>query len=218
VFAVLPDWPAPGNIIAGTCSRNQLVPALGHSVALEQVHGIKCVDVASSPDGVAADASFSRKAGYICSVRTADCLPILLCNTDGSEVAAIHAGWRGLAAGVIESTLGCLHSDPADMLAWLGPAISQPRFEVGAEVREQFLAAAAGANQAETAACFVALGDKYLADLYALARLRLAVAGFSQTWGGQHCTYTEAGLFHSYRRDGADAGRMHTLIMITCQG
>jgi YfiH family protein len=218
VFAVLPEWPAPGNIIAGTCGRNQPVAAPGHSVTLQQVHGVHCIDVASSPDGVAADACFSRRADYVCSVRTADCLPLLLCNEEGSEVAAIHAGWRGLAAGVIESTLGCLRSDPANILAWLGPAISQPRFEVGAEVRQQFMAAG-GAGQCETAACFVALeNNRYLADLYGLARVRLAAAGIRRVWGGTHCTYTEAGLFHSYRRDGIDAGRIHTMIMITPKG
>lgn len=214
MFAVPPDWPAPDNIIAGTFGRSQNFSPPGTAIALKQVHGIQCVDASRSPGGVEADASFSRCAGYVCSVRTADCLPILLCNREGGEIAAIHAGWRGLAAGVIESTLACLQSDPADLLAWLGPAISQQRFEVGVEVRDQFLAAAPGATEGQTADCFTPMGEKYLADLYALARVRLAAAGIARSWGGSHCTYTESGLFHSYRRDGADAGRIYTMIMI----
>jgi YfiH family protein len=215
VFAVLPDWPAPGNITAGTYSRSQQFSPPGHAVTLTQVHGIHCVDASCAPAGVVADACFSRRAGYVCSVRTADCLPILLCNSAGDEVAAIHAGWRGLVAGVIESSLSCLQSTPTELLAWLGPAIGPQRFEVGAEVREQFLAAATAATEFQTAACFAPSGEKYLADLYGLARVRLAAAGIPRTWGGSHCTYTESGLFHSYRRDGAAAGRIHSLIMIT---
>jgi len=213
--AIAPDWPAPANIVAGTYTRNQqhLIPA--GSVVLKQVHGIHCVDVALSQPAVEADACFTSRPGLACAVLTADCLPILLCASDGTEIAAIHAGWRGLAAGVIESTLVCLRSDPSQLLAWLGPAISQQNFEVGREVREQFLDLAASTRRVETEACFIATGEKFMADLYALARLRLAGAGVTQIWGGKHCTYTEAGLFHSYRRDGADAGRLTTVIAIT---
>jgi YfiH family protein len=214
VFALRPDWPAPGNIIAGTFSRSQQVSLPGPAIELAQVHGTRCVDASSAVDGVEADACFSASAGYVCRVRTADCLPILVCNDSGSEVAAIHAGWRGLVAGVIESTLSCLQSAPADVMVWLGPAIGQQRFEVGAEVREQFLAAA-GIAKSQTAACFLPVGEKYYADLYALARVRLAAAGITRCWGGTHCTYNEPGLLHSYRRDGTAAGRIHSMIMIT---
>ncbi len=213
--AIVPDWPAPGNIIAGTYTRNQQASIPVHTVALTQTHGIHCVDVALAAAGVAADACFAARPGLGCVVVTADCLPILLCADDGTEVAAIHAGWRGLAAGVIESTLDCLSSRPGQLLAWLGPAISQQHFEVGRAVREQFLERAASALRVETEACFSVAGEKYMADLYALARLRLAAAGVTQIWGGQHCTYAETELFHSYRRDGVSAGRVSTVIAIT---
>jgi YfiH family protein len=213
--AITPDWPAPANILAGTYTRNQQAATPAPSVSLNQVHGTHCVDVALVPAGISADACYSSRPGLLCAVVTADCLPILLCAQDGTEVAAIHAGWRGLVAGVIESTLACLQSDPSHLLAWLGPAISQQHFEVGGEVRAQFLASAASPVRLETQACFIAAGEKYMADLYALARLRLAGVGVTQVWGGQHCTYAEADLFHSYRRDGVSAGRVSTVIAIT---
>ncbi len=181
----------------------------GQPVWLNQTHSTHCVvlgsDVTATLD---ADASFSRQPGLICTVMTADCLPLLLCNQAGTEVAAVHAGWRGLCNGVIENTLQ-LFSRPADCLAWLGPAISQGAFEVGAEVRAAFIQQEPAAGSA-----FIA-GEqgKWLADLYLLARQRLARCGVTAVYGGECCTYLQSHDFFSYRRDG-QTGRMATAIWL----
>ncbi len=152
-----------------------------------------------------ADGSYTREPRVVCAVLTADCLPVLCCSHDGQQVAAVHAGWRGLAAGVVEAALDTFR-DAAPMV-WLGPAIGPQSFEVGEEVRNAFLAqdpAAAAAFQ-ETRA------GHWLADLYGLARLRLARRGVDEVYGGDHCTLQEADRFYSYRRDGV-TGRMASLI------
>jgi YfiH family protein len=139
---------------------------------------------------------------------TADCLPVLFCSADGDEVAAAHAGWRGLQAGVLEETLCHFRARPADILAWMGPAIGPQQFEVGGEVREAFL------QVDPTADCaFIRRNGKFLADIYRLARLRLAAAGVTQVFGGEYCTVSDSGRFFSYRRDGM-TGRMATLIWL----
>jgi hypothetical protein len=144
----------------------------------------------------------------VCAIQTADCLPVLFADRAGSVVAAAHAGWRGLAAGVLDATLGAMGGDPGEILAWIGPGIGPGAYEVGADVRDAHCAADPGA-----AACFAACSrDRWLADLVALARRRLGRAGLRTIYGGGHCTFTEATLFHSYRRDGARAGRMITVI------
>jgi hypothetical protein len=137
---------------------------------------------------------------------TADCLPVLFCNRQGTEVAAAHAGWRGLCQGVLEQTLACFRSAPEDIVAWLGPAIGPEMFEVGAEVREAFMLQDVDAEQA-----FVARGDKYLADIYQLARLRLRRAGVHDISGGDLCTVSDKSRFFSYRREPV-TGRMAALI------
>ncbi len=173
---------------------------------LTQVHGTG-VRIAGEAAPLEADAAISREAGATVAVLTADCLPILLCAADGDEIASIHAGWRGLAAGVIEATLARMRTSPAHLLAWLGPAISQPAFEVGGEVRAAFIETDAGA-----AACFVENArGRWQADLYALAGRRLGAAGVRAVYGGGLCTFADRERFFSFRRDG-QCGRMATFI------
>ena len=174
---------------------------------LEQVHGIEVLDLDESAATGAADAVFTRRPGRICAVQVADCLPVLMSMRDGSAVAAAHAGWRGLAAGVLEATVKRLAVEPAQLLVWLGPAIGQAHFEVGEEVRRAFLTHDAGA-----AAAFAANArGRWQCDLAGLARRRLAALGVSAVSGGSWCTYTDAERFFSFRRDGR-CGRMAALI------
>ena len=149
----------------------------------------------------------------VCVVMTADCLPVLLCDRQGTVVGAAHAGWKGLAAGVIEATVQAMNASPQDLMAWLGPAISQNSFEVGEEVRAAFIAVQPQASSAFLAA----QPGKWLADIYALARMRLDALGIAQVYGGSHCTYRERDRFFSYRRDGV-TGRMGTFIWLAEQG
>ncbi|QWA09983.1 polyphenol oxidase [Sodalis ligni] len=179
---------------------------------LEQVHGTDVAVINESCGNAAAppraDAAYTRAVGQVCAVMTADCLPVLFCDRAGIEVAAAHAGWRGLCAGILEQTLARFQSDPADIMAWLGPAIGPRSFEVGPEVREAFVSQDPQAGEA-----FVPHGEKYLADIYHLARLRLSGAGIGQISGGDHCTVFEASTFFSYRRDGI-TGRMASLVWL----
>jgi hypothetical protein len=171
----------------------------------EQVHG---VEVAVLPGSVAqpADAVVTFKPGSVCAVLVADCLPVFLTNRDGDRVGVAHAGWRGLAAGVIEATVVALDCDPATLVAWLGPAIGPAAFEVGVEVLAVFTERDPGA-----AAEFRAAREgRFLADLPALARRRLAACGVHSVHGGGLCTYSDPARFYSYRRDGA-TGRMAAL-------
>lgn len=189
---------------------------------LEQVHGcaVATVDHVAAPgDSVPrADASVALTPGHVCAVMTADCLPVLLCDAQGTVVGAAHAGWRGLCNGVIEATLARMQAAAGGAaprwLAWLGPAIGPDAFEVGAEVREAFLAQARPHEQAAVAAAFRAgAAGKYLADIYALARTRLARAGCVDIHGGAACTVADAERFYSYRRDGV-TGRMASLVWL----
>jgi YfiH family protein len=176
-------------------------------VWLRQVHGTRVVEASPDAHAAEADASWTARAGIVCVVMTADCLPVLFASRDGRVVAASHAGWRGLAEGVIEATVSALPVPPGELLAWLGPAISQSAFEVGDEVRREFLRADARAD-----ACF--LGNergRWQADLYGLARQRLRAAGVAATYGGAGCTHAEEDRFFSHRRDGR-SGRMATVI------
>ena len=158
-----------------------------------------------------ADAVYTHRANVPCGVLTADCLPLLVCNRTGTHVAAIHAGWRGLAEGVIEATLQALQQPASELLVWLGPAIGPQAFLVGPEVREIFLARDAAAESAFT----YVKDQQWLADLYLLAKLRLANCGILESYGGEYCTYSDAARFYSYRRDGAQTGRMISLIWRT---
>ena len=179
---------------------------------MAQVHGIDVLDLDAPGQGAAtavasADAAFTRRTGRICTVQVADCLPVLLAARDGSAVAAAHAGWRGLAAGVLEATVRRLAVEPGQLLAWLGPGIGPAHFEVCQEVRRAFLmrdVAAAGAFTDNPRA-------RWQCDLVALARARLAALGVAAVFGGEWCTYADATRFFSYRRDGR-CGRMAALI------
>jgi YfiH family protein len=240
-----PDWPAPANVVALTSTRiggastapfnalnlgdhvgdepaavvrnrQQLVeacPGLAAISWLEQVHGVAVVAAESGP-AQRADAQFTAVAGLGCAVMTADCLPVLFCDYAGTRVAAAHAGWRGLRAGVVEATVATF-PDPAQLLAWLGPAIGPVNFEVGAEVRTQFIDASPSAHRDATAACFTVAADAghFLADIYELARLRLRAVGVTAIYGGGLCTVADPQRFYSYRRDGV-TGRMASLIYL----
>ncbi|RQS06873.1 peptidoglycan editing factor PgeF [Burkholderia sp. Bp9002] len=210
-------------------NRARLLALAGqpHAAWLEQVHGARIVRadevIAADPDSTApvrADASVTDRANAVCVVMVADCLPVLLCDAQGRAVGAAHAGWRGLAAGIVEDTaaqVAALAGGAADGLhAFLGPAIGPDAFEVGADVRDAFLDTAPQSEHDETRRAFAAIEGapgKYLADLHALARLRLARAGVSRVSGGGACTVTERSRFYSYRRDRV-TGRMAAAIWL----
>ena len=168
-------------------------------VWLKQVHGVVVVNAASAPAGVEADASFTTSQHVVCAVMAADCMPVLLCDDKGEAVAAAHAGWRGLSAGVIEAAVAAMGVPAGRLLAWLGPAIGPAAYEIGAEVREAFLARDA---QAETAFVQTRPGH-WRVDLYAIAKQRLARLGVTRVSGGGFCTASDAARFYSYRRDKA---------------
>lgn len=174
---------------------------------LAQVHGTRVADLDSAELAGPADAALTRRDGVACAILTADCLPIVFATESGDAVAAAHAGWRGLAAGVIESTVRSLAAPPESLLAWLGPAISIEHFEVGSEVREAFVRRdlrAGGAFQ-------VNARGRFMADLGVLARLQLQSLGVERVYGGGECTYARTDRYFSYRRDGP-TGRQATLI------
>ena len=174
-------------------------------VWLDQVHSNRAVKALKTTSLQQADASYTDESGIVCAVMTADCLPLLVCSSDGTQVAAIHAGWRGLLAGVISNTVAAMQKQ--DFLVWLGPAIGPDCFEVGSEVRDAFLHKSTEFNPAFKAQS----NGKWLADIYQLARVELADVGITKVYGGAHCTFTEHERFYSYRRD-AQTGRMATLI------
>jgi polyphenol oxidase len=235
---IIPNWPAPANVktlqttrLAGfsttpydslnlgdhvkdnpiTVAKNRqllngYVPS--EPVWLNQVHGVNVVDAASTGCTPDADASYTSHSKVVCVTMTADCLPVLLCDQAGTVVAAVHAGWRSLCDGVIESTIAAMQIDGAQLLAWLGPAIGPQAFEVGGEVRAQFIEKDA---QAESA--FKPHGDKWLGDLYQIATQRLHNKDVTSIYGGGRCTFTEKDQFFSFRRDGV-TGRMGTFIWL----
>lgn len=227
---LIPDWPAPANVRALVTTRahgnlaghvgddpdvvaanrarlRQYLPA--DPVWLTQVHGTRCVEARSAMAGTEADAVFARGGEAVCAVLTADCLPILLCEEAGEVVAAAHAGWRGLAAGVIEATVAAMAVAGERLLAWMGPAIGASAFEVGDDVRAAFITGDPGA-----AVAFEARGGgKWSCDLDALARRRLNAMGIERVFGGDRCTFTEREFFYSYRREGK-TGRMASLVWI----
>jgi YfiH family protein len=184
-------------------SRLQVQPAW-----LRQVHGVT-VAHADPARVMEADASWTSTPGIACTIMTADCLPVLFCNRDGTRVAAAHAGWRGLAAGVLEAAADSLQTAPGDILVWLGPAIGQQSFEVGGEVRDVFTG-----SHPEAAQAFLPSvnAGRYMANIYMLARLRLAAHGITSVHGGGLDTFTDPRFF-SYRRS-ARTGRFASLIWI----
>jgi len=179
---------------------------------LEQVHGIEVADLDAARGGaphLTADAAIARRAASVCAIQVADCMPVLFAARDGCAVAAAHAGWRGLAAGVLEATLARLAVAPSGLIAWLGPAIGAAHFEVGGEVRAAFLAHDAAAAAAFT----VNTRGRWQCDLNALVRRRLSAAGVTAVFGGGRCTYSDPLRFFSYRRAGR-CGRMAALIWL----
>jgi len=236
---IVPDWPVPARVRALITTRNggsstgpyscmnvslgvgdehasvaanrrlltQFLPAEPNW--LNQVHGISVVDAQTVTHPVEADASIATSPGCVSVVMVADCLPILIADRTGSIVAAAHAGWRGLAAGVIENTVRTLDTPPRNLLAYMGPAIGPSAFEVGKEVRDAFVAV----DQAAQIAFQPHKPGKWLADLSLLARQRLSKLGLLNVYGGAQCTYSDPRRFFSHRRDKV-SGRMAALIWI----
>jgi len=185
--------------------RAALLPA--NPQWLQQVHGVAVADLDQPDLAQPADAAITRQLGRVCAILTADCLPIMLAAVSGEAVAAAHAGWRGLAGGVLESTMKALRLPGEQVQAWLGPAIGVEHFEVGAEVREVFLVG----NEAAEAAFQPNARGRFMADLALLARLRLERLGVTRIYGGTLCTYADPQRFFSHRRDGT-TGRQASLI------
>jgi YfiH family protein len=229
-----PEWPAPPNVRAwvtergsaaryGTLNLGTHVGDDANAVAanrarleaalrlrseprwLEQVHGARVLDL-DREDAGPADGAVTARPGTVCAVLTADCLPVLLCDREGRQVGVAHAGWRGLLRGVLPAAVAALRSDPKNLVVWLGPAIGQGAYEVGADVRDAFVALtpAAAGRFAPNAR------GRWQADLYGLARDALQAAGVRSVYGGGFCTYTDAERFFSHRRD-APCGRFATL-------
>jgi YfiH family protein len=188
----------------------------GRPAWIAQVHGIGVVDAALVQPGApvqTGDASTAVDPGVVCAILTADCLPVLFADLDGKVVGAAHAGWRGLAAGVLGATVARMREQGAgDITAWLGPAIGPQAFEVGVDVLEAFRAALPDGGAEEGFRSYAGREGKYLADMPLLARRLLARDGVTRVHGGERCTFTERDRFYSYRRDGAGSGRQASLI------
>jgi YfiH family protein len=199
---------AHGDVAANRARLKSLLALPAEPAWLSQVHGTVVADLDSQPQGViAADAAIARAPGRVCVVMVADCLPVLFCSRDGQRIGAAHAGWRGLASGVLEEIVKALGVPGDELTAWLGPAISQAHFEVGDEVRDTFLKADRAANSRFK----MNARGRWQADLFGLARLRLASMGLTNVHGGDVCTYADRESFYSHRRDGK-GGRMAALI------
>lgn len=192
-------------------SLSDVVPS--EPLWLEQIHGVEVVVAEHAGCKPRADACISRAKNAVCAIMTADCLPVLLCDQTGTVVAAAHAGWRGLADGVIEATVKAMDVPTQTLMAWLGPAIGPQAFEVGGDVRDAFVSRDANASLAFTSHPSLLTPHKYLADICQLARQRLHSLGITQIYGGGLCTYTDHKRFFSFRRDG-QTGRMATLIWL----
>jgi YfiH family protein len=239
---ITPNWPAPANVktlqttriggvskapyaslnlgahvnddaIAVATNRQLLRQYLpSEPVWVNQVDGIEVIDAAQSSCLQNADASFTTKSSVVCVTMTADCLPVLLCDKTGKVVAAIHAGWRGLCDGAMEAAINKMPARPSDILAWLGPAIGPSAFEVGDDVRQQFMQ-----QDSEAVQAFKTHGDKWLCNIYSIAKQRLNKLGVTEVYGGgineDFCTYTDESRFFSFRRDNV-TGRMASLIWL----
>ena len=200
----------PGAITENRARLRESLELPAEPAWLQQVHGHRAVDLderTSLDSPGPADAATTRRPGKVCAIQVADCMPVLFAAADGSVVGAAHAGWRGLAGGLLESTVRAMNAPAAKLISWMGPAIGPAHFEVGEEVRAAFLAGDEGASAAFTAN----ERGRWQCDLYALARRRLTAMGVAGIYGGGWCTYAEAGRFFSYRRDGR-CGRMAALI------
>jgi purine-nucleoside/S-methyl-5'-thioadenosine phosphorylase / adenosine deaminase len=237
---IIPQWPAPASIVAFTTCRDggfsyapyaslnfglevgDELTAVQHNrhllqqefkhplVWLHQTHGTDVIELSERSSAAHGDAVYTRQPHRACVIKTADCLPILVTNKSGTEVAAIHAGWRSLADGIISHTLDKLESKPNDLMAWLGPAISQPCYETGADVRDAFMQLERGLNFAFKAG----VGDRYYTDLKGIARYLLTAKGVKGVFECTDCTYNDRQRFFSHRRDQV-TGRMASVICIT---
>ncbi len=193
-------------------NRARLLAALhlpSGPIWLDQHHGTNVIDAHRDSDRHA-DGSRTTEPRIVCAILTADCLPIVLTDRAGTEIAALHAGWRGLAAGIIAAGIGRMRTSPADLLAWLGPAVSAAHYEVGAEVYETFI----GHAPALVSAFAPTRPGHYRCDLYMIARALLGAAGVTAVYGGEYCTHRDVERFFSYRRDGGngrETGRIATL-------
>lgn len=234
---IIPTWSVPEHVVAFSTTRvggvseapydtlnlgshvadnpvdveknRSVLPYANTFTWLEQTHSSEAVylpKVSSAPRQ--ADGAWTNKAGVGCCVLTADCLPVLITNIEGSFVAAVHCGWRGLAKGILESTLKQINHPPQDLVVWLGPAIGADAFEVGGEVLAYFSDSEKSAFRAS-----YTRPDKWFGDLYLLAKLKLHQQGVVKVFGGDFCTYHQSDKFFSYRRDG-ETGRMATCILI----
>jgi YfiH family protein len=244
---IVPNWPAPANVkalqttriggvsqtpyaslnlgehvnddgIAVAKNRQLLSPYLSSEpVWVNQVHGVEVIDAAKSTCLQNADASFTTQANVVCVTMTADCLPVLLCDKAGKVVAAVHAGWRGLCDGVIEAAVNQLPVEKSEVLAWLGPSIGPDAFEVGDEVRQQFVQHDSNAELAFKQHSDYKVNQKWLCNMYLIAKQRLNKLGVTHIYGGSinetFCTYTDEARFFSYRRDNV-TGRMASLIWL----
>ncbi len=203
---IRPNWPAPPQIEAYTGKKElveQYISFPSEPIWLRQVHGNEVVEATLENREKEADALYTKKTNHVCVVDTADCVPILICHPKATLVAAIHAGWRGLAKGVIETTLSALNVDNKELLAWIGPCISQKHYEVGDEVKAAFLAHNPDAEKA-----FIPSSNgRWLADLSEMARINLKKQGVTEIFGGEYCTYSDPERFYSYRRDGSSQKR-----------
>jgi len=240
---IIPDWPAPRSVGAISTTRlggvskgpwqslnlgmnsgdgadevarnrallSEMLPAAPHWV--QQVHGSRVLQhpgagLSKDPPIVQADAQFTREKHAVCAILAADCLPVLFCDRKGTEVAAAHAGWRGMAAGVLENTVAAMGQPASELIAWLGPAIGPAVYQVGDDVKAAF-----ASQQAAGAAAFKPDGDRWLFDLYAMARHCLQQVGVGHISGGGYCTYSDPERFFSYRRDRI-TGRMANLVWL----
>lgn len=244
---IIPNWPAPANVkalqttriggvshapyaslnlaahvnddaLAVAKNRQLLSPYLpSEPVWVNQVHGIEVIDAAQSTCVQNADASYTTKPNVVCVTMTADCLPVLLCDKAGTIVAAVHAGWRGLCDGAIEAAVEKMPVDKSEIIAWLGPAIGAKAFEVGDDMRQQFILRDSRAEQAFKACGEQSVNQKWLCDIYMLAKQRLHQIGVTEIYGGSvnedFCTYTDEAHFFSFRRDNV-TGRMASLIWL----
>ncbi len=238
---IAPEWPAPPNIRSmittrkGGVSKNgfasfNIAQHVGDDVKavtnnraalreflpdeplwLQQIHGNEVIHAnAKSSQNMVGDAVITTIPNIVLAIQTADCLPVLLCNQSGSVIGACHAGWKGLCNGVIENTLQEMQCSPKDMIAYLGPAIGPNKFEVGADVRDAFIS-----KHTIAASAFVQISnEKWLANIYSLAKMRLSFAGITDIYGGDFCTFSDKDRFYSYRREKV-TGRMASLIWLT---
>lgn len=226
---ITPEWNAPSHIKALTTLRSgwgekhsqqndaskgnlkNLYNLPQEPIWLKQIHSTTVIEAKPENTNTEADASYTIEKNRVCIVLTADCLPILICNQKGTLVAAIHAGWRGLAAGIIDTTLKTIAEPPENLLVWFGPAIGFMKYEVGLDVYKAFMAKNPGFDGG-----FRRLSEnKWLADLYTLAKLYFHSNGVKKIFGGGFCTYSQSQLFYSYRRDKEHTGRMATMIWIS---